>query len=70
MGERRGQERRVLICAQVTLPGTLTDGIGASRPEIGAAPDKYAVSENEYATVATPNAVEHVDVYRVKPIFH
>jgi hypothetical protein len=54
----------------VTLPGTLTDGIGASRPEIGAAPDKYAVSENEYATVATPNAVEHVDVYRVKPIFH
>ena len=60
----------MLVGDQVALQGVVLEGVGASRPEIGAAPDKYAVSENEYATVATPNAVEHVDVYRVKPIFH
>ena len=60
----------MLICAQVTLPSPVTDGVGAGRPEIGATPDKHAVSENEYATVAALNAVEHVDVNRVKPILH
>jgi hypothetical protein len=60
----------MLIRAQVTLPGSISEGVGAGGPEVGATPDKHAVSENEYATVAAPNAVEHVDVNRVKPILH
>jgi hypothetical protein len=60
----------MLVCSQVTLPGPVADNVGAGRPEIGSTPDEHTVSENEYATVAALNAVEHVDVYRVKPILH
>ena len=60
----------MLIGSQFTLPGPVTDGLGAGRPEIGAPTDNHAVSEDEYATVAAPYAVEHMDVNRIKPILH
>ena len=60
----------MLVGAEVTLPGPMTDGVGADRPEKGTATEKHAVSEDKYAAVATPDAVEHMDVNRIKPILH
>jgi hypothetical protein len=64
-GRTKRSAKDVCCGAQVTLPGPVTDGVRAGRPETGAAPDKHAVSENEDATVSTLDAVEHVDVNRV-----
>jgi hypothetical protein len=33
-------KRRMLVRPSVTLPGPITDGVGAGRPEVGATPDK------------------------------
>jgi hypothetical protein len=60
----------MLVCSQVPLLGPVADNVGAGRPEIGSTPDKHAGPEDEYAAVTAPNAVEHVDVNRVKPILH
>jgi hypothetical protein len=73
-GEERANKAvrkgRVLVGAEVTLPGPMTDGVGADRPEIRAAPEQHTVSEDEHAAVAPPYAIQHMDVNRIKPILH
>ena len=70
MSRLRISKGRMLVRAQVALPGPVTDGVGAGRPEVGATPDKHAVSENENAAVAAFYAVEHMNMNGVKPILH
>ncbi len=60
----------MLIGAQLTLPGPISNGVRADRPEIWAPTEKHAVSEDEHAAVAAPNAVEHINVNRIKPVLH
>ena len=62
--------RYVLIGAQIALPCPVIHGVGADRPEIRAPADEHAISQHEYAAVAAPHAVEHMDVNRVESILH
>ena len=53
---------RVLIGGQIALPGSIPDGVGADRPEIGASAENHAVAEDNHAIIAASYAVEHMDV--------
>ena len=72
--EQRTDERIgigcVLIGAELPLPGAVADRISPDGPEIRAAPNQDAVSENEHAVITALHAVEHVDVDGIEPILH
>ena len=73
-GRERANEavgkRRMLIGGELPLPGPGIDGVGADRPEIGTPTHQRAVPEQQYAAVAAPDAVEHMDVDRIKSVLH
>jgi hypothetical protein len=49
----------MLVGAQLALPGAVAAGVGAGRPETGAAAEKAAVAQDENAAVAavTPSSI-------------
>src|ERR1700761_5452968 len=61
---------RMLVGPQLALPGAGAAGVGAFRPEIGTAAEKPAVAQDQDAAVATPDAVKHMHVNRIKPVLH
>ena len=60
----------MLVGAQFAFPGAVAAGVGADRPEMGAAAEKAAVAQDQNAAVAPSHAVEHMHVDGIKPVLH
>jgi hypothetical protein len=61
---------RVLIGDEIALPGSVPDRIGADTPEIRVAAEKQAIPEDDHTAGAALDAIEHLDVNRIKSILH
>lgn len=57
----------MLVGTQFALPGAVAVGVGAGRPETGAAAEKAAVAQDENAAVAARHAVGHPSTAAVSP---